>query len=161
MSKELILLAGPYQVGKSYLARKLEEQIPNSIYLSFATGIREKLEKSLSIPRELLYKKPSLPYIRELLRGYGEYVKENIDINYWCLYLYGEFIISKKDILIIDDFRFIHELEFFKCFFEKVVIIYIANKSGDYDLEKIYNFATYKVNKYPDVNNILELIGKS
>jgi hypothetical protein len=157
-NNRLILLAGNYQVGKSYLAKSLERQLPNSINLSLATEIREKLSESLSIPKDILYQKPTPNYIRQLICGYGTYIKEFVNKDYWCETLYRNFIFSKKDILIIDDFRFIHELVYFKRFFEKLDIIYIGNKSTDYDLEEIFSLSEIKVNKYPDINHILKLV---
>jgi tRNA uridine 5-carbamoylmethylation protein Kti12 len=158
MDKRLILLAGNYQVGKSYLAKSLERQLPNSINLSLATEIREKLSESLSIPKDILYQKPTPNYIRQLICGYGTYIKEFVNKDYWCETLYRNFIFSKKDILIIDDFRFIHEFNYFQRFFEKLDIIYIGGKSNDYELEEIFSLSNIKVNKYPDINEILELI---
>lgn len=159
-NKRLILLAGDYQVGKSYLAKSLERLLKNSINLSFATNIREKLSKSLSIPADILYSKPTPDYIRQLLQGYGTYIKEYVDINYWCLCLYREFLSFQKDILIIDDFRFIHELEYFQQFFEKsdIIILYIGNESRNYDLEEIFSLSDIRVEKFPDVYKVLNLL---
>ena len=158
-NKKLVLLAGNYQVGKSYLAKSLERQLTNSINLSLANEIREKLSKSLSIPNDILYQKPTPNYIRQLICGYGTYIKEFVNKDYWCETLYREFLFSEKDFLIIDDFRFIHELEYFQRFFEKsdIIIIYIGNESRDYDLEEIFSLSDVKVEKYPDVYKVLNL----
>lgn len=159
-NKKLILLAGDYQVGKSYLAKSLERQLTNSINLSLANGIREKLSKSLSIPNDILYQKPTPNYIRQLICGYGTYIKEFVNKDYWCETLYREFLSFQRDILIIDDFRFSHELEYFQRFFKNsdIIILYIGDESRNYDLREIFSLSNIKVEKFPDVYKVLNLL---
>ena len=153
---KLILICGDYQVGKSTFAKKLENNIPNSINISLANKIRQTLKVFLSIPEFLLYEKPTPQCIRDLIKGYGTYIKEYIDKDYWCNLVLEEFIFSKKEILIIDDFRFIHEFEFFNKRFKKLDIIYIGDVSNNYDLKEIYNIASIKLNSKPDLETFIK-----
>jgi len=154
MDKKCILLAGDYQVGKSTLAKKLVNVIPNSINLSFANEIRERLHIRLGIDKDLLYSKPTPQYIRDLIKGYGEYVKIHSGINVWSNLLYKDFLSTKKEILIIDDFRFIEEHLFFNTVFQKnVIIIYIGEKSNAYDLTEIYEMSDIYLPKYPNIED--------
>lgn len=155
MDKRCILLAGDYGVGKSTLAKYLEKIIPNSVNLSFANKIREKLNQRLNIGDDL-YSKPSKEYIRYLIKGYGEYLKEKISKDIWADLVCREFFFSlSKDILIIDDFRFLDEYHFMCGMFQKKVkIVYIGEKINSYDLEKIYNLSDIYLPKHPNFKEL-------
>lgn len=152
-----IAISGDYGVGKSTFANKLKNTLGDkAVVLPLANGVRDKLHLSLGIPMTELHKKPTPPYIRDLLKGYGEYIKSLPGHqNYWCSMVQKKFSrnLINPGILIIDDLRFWHEVEFFKSKFDILDTIYIGSYSENYDLPQLYHNAKFFLDEFPDVGD--------
>lgn len=158
MDNLCIMFSGDYGVGKTTVSKKLQKILNNAVHFSLANGIRDELEEKLNIGKNLLYSKPTPPYIRGLLQSYGSYKKEIIDDTIWCKILYNKYIESKSSILIIDDIRFTLEYEFFKLRFKDIRTFFIGDKSNNYNLPDLYSVFENKLPLKPSLEEVLKRI---
>lgn len=105
---KVIAVSGFDGSGKSRLAQQLSNEFLVSVS-SFAYQLREELAGVLGIPPREAHGKPTLSYVRDLLRGWGEYQKARHGEDYWANKLIQ--FTKGKDALIIDDLRFIPEYQ--------------------------------------------------
>ena len=113
METSIIGLAGPAQVGKSYLSRELKK-ITGGEVMSFAGSIRMALwtmglNVNLKDKEAPVYRDKST---RDLMRSLGTlWGRENVAPNLWVDLLMAQVERSRSHVVIIDDVRFPNEAD--------------------------------------------------
>jgi len=122
---KLVGILGHDRAGKSALARnlkaRLEAEGKSVEILPFAQGVREGVFDALELKenqRDLVWGKPTPPYMRDMLRGYSramiEIYGDDIWVGRWesaCQYAFD----AGTDVVIVDDFRRPIEFELLSC----------------------------------------------
>lgn len=122
---KIIAATGPKHVGKTYFMRKIQEQIPEAIILSFAGPLKDSLF-ALGVPHKSLYgtsaeKEAIIDNLgvsgRQLMQGYGMMLREqwkNYNPDYplisnaeiWTTLMYNRIVSLPDDsVVLIDDLR--------------------------------------------------------
>jgi hypothetical protein len=146
----VLALAGDYGVGKSTLAKSLT----GYKVLSFGNYVREELIERLGVERDLIYKKPTPDYARDLLKVYGNW-KRNQDNSYWSSMLVKD-LMSTNQPVVIDDIRF--KAEYFDLLrtSKPVTLIFIGGEVDTYENYFLYDMADYYLPKHPNINSFFK-----
>lgn len=139
----VLALAGDYGVGKSTLAKNLD----GYKVLSFGNYVRDELIKTIGIEKEVVYQKPTPDYVRNLLKGYGDW-RRNADSGYWSRKLIQD-LFSSDHPVVIDDIRFKQEYYDLLRTFMPVTLVYIGKKVDTYENEFLYEMANFRLPKHP------------
>lgn len=153
--KTIIALSGCYGAGKSFLARSLatcEEMI-----LPFATALREEIIEIGLAGRDEIYSKPTPGKIRTLLTSWGAY-RRSQNKDYWVdLWLKKAQEITTdypKEIIIVDDLRFMNELNALREFSNNnLMVLWIESEDSSkddlslFDLKLIKESADYIIKR--------------
>jgi hypothetical protein len=121
---KVILINGLKRSGKDFSANILLEKLPNSEKIAFADPIKRILSNTLGISidefdnfknnyYDINYDGISLSF-RELIQNFGESVKNEFGNDIWAKTTKDKILKSKKDYVIISDFRFLVEYESLK-----------------------------------------------
>jgi ribonuclease BN (tRNA processing enzyme) len=155
--KSVVLLAGDYGTGKTFLSNELAKVVNDSVAESLSYSLRLELAELLfpiGISKEDLFAKPTPDYIRKFMHGLGQYRKLS-DEHYWIKSLLCRSIEFKH--IFIDDCRFINEIDYFRSRsqFYQTTVIYLGDKSNSYELVNIANNADLFFEAKPSVEMVL------
>jgi hypothetical protein len=121
---KVILINGLKRSGKDFSANILLEKLPNSEKIAFADPIKRILSNTLEISidefddfknnhYDIKYDSKSLTF-RKFIQNFGESVKNEFGNDIWAKLARDKILSSKKDYIIISDFRFLVEYETLK-----------------------------------------------
>lgn len=125
MSKLKIGICGKMCSGKSYIAKELIKEYPNGVVLSFASKIKELAKDLFNMKKK----------DRKLLQDIGTKLRE-IKNSVWIDYTLKES--NKYDICIIDDVRYMDEINALKSDDWILIKIRISEQMQVKRLQNIY-----------------------
>lgn len=162
---KIYILAGKARAGKNIVAKLINENISNSIVISYASYLKEYV-KNISNWDGSEETKP-----RELLQNIGiELIKNKIDDKFLINRIIQDIEVYSYfyDVIIISDARLKEEINFIKNKFDYVKIIHVYGRSNDLteseknhvtetDLDD-YNNYDYEINNrdYEETKNIVK-----
>lgn len=170
---KVFILSGKSGSGKSYIANRLKEKLPNSIVISYASYLKEYVKNITDWNGN----EESKEEVRTLLQQLGvELIKNKIDnkllINRILqdIEVYSYFF----DYIIISDARFIEEIECIKDKYNSIVINVVGKENNLTNEEKKHstevsldNYDNYDYiidnrngNIESDIENIIKKVGE-
>lgn len=127
--KKIVLLGGLCYAGKTYIADLLCGTNDKWQKMSFANALKDELHDAGLIDKKLLHDKEYKSSVRELMQQHGQN-KRAADPFYWARIMEAHISDSPADVVIIDDWRFKNEAQYFIDKGYPVLKIYV--KRDDY-----------------------------
>lgn len=124
-----ILIMGDYGTGKTTFANELAQKYGLQV-MSFAKPIRLNLSIMLNCNIGLLENK-AYPWVRPLLRSYGQAMKDLHGKNYWAEQAANMLTSSN---FVFDDLRFEAEYKYIKSLFPDIKTVCLGEPIG-YELD--------------------------
>jgi broad-specificity NMP kinase len=155
---KIIAFCGDYGVGKTTAAKALEARVPNSVQVAFGDFLRADLTFKTGIDADVLYHKPTPTSVRNLLKGYGDLMREIHGPNHWVDKMKFFFTIPEEaEYAFIDDLRYVNELSELEKEYE-VVLVYIGHKVDTYNNDILYDLADVHIYARPEVEDLIGAI---
>lgn len=151
---KILCLAGAYGSGKSFLANKLADLLPNTIVLPLAQALRLELLASGKYSQQELFSKPTLPYVRCALQTRGDEQRAKYGETYWSQRWFISANKSNKPNIICDDMRFITDYKEF-CRYGETTLFFIGQDDANYDLSKLKVLADKQFTYKPEAKKVL------
>lgn len=103
----IVGLVGKAETGKSTLANFLVEEL-NFREFAFASSLKKHAKKYLKIdPLDKIKN-------RNILQGFGQFVRDEIDKDFWIKKLHEEAVYFLEDNIVISDVRYVNESKYIK-----------------------------------------------
>lgn len=153
---KIIALAGAYRCGKTYLAHRLVDSLPNSYHVAFADYLKTLTVELYPDKIDDIYAPTKSPETRALLGKVSNKMKQEHGINYFIDKTLED-VPSDLDYLIISDCRFKIEIDYVSKL--NHTFIFLGENDGAYAFD--YLLENYEVLHLPakpslqSVHNIL------